>query len=370
MQLKSLSISRLRNLQSVDLVLHPRFNILYGENGGGKTSLLEAVHVLTTGRSFRAQKTQQIITFGQPSCTVAGVVVAKGTEQEGGATRLGIERFRTGGMKIRLAEQDCQSIALLAKTLPIQLINSDSYAILEAAPKFRRQFLDWAMFHVEHSFYALWQRFKRAHQQRNAALKAMVRSSDVESVRVWDKEFVEIGQAIDVQRQQLLTEFVPLFSEIVTTLLELDEPFTVQYQSGWDPSMSLQEALDRSLQRDRAWGHTTQGPQRADLEFLIDGVLVKNVLSRGQSKLFICALLMARATLLYRRHGRHCVFLIDDLNSELDQRASKLLVESLCRLGCQVLMTSVDKDPLITLLANEAYALFNVQNGMISREGA
>lgn len=370
MHLKSLRIAHLRNLRSVELALHPRFNIFYGENGSGKTSLLEAVHVLATGRSFRAQKSHQVITFGLPSCTVAGVVAPQGAEQEGNDTRLGVERFRTGAMKTRLAEQDCPSIALLAKTLPVQLINADSYAILEAAPKFRRQFLDWAMFHVEHSFYDLWRRFKRAHQQRNAALKAMVSSSDLESVRVWDKEFVEIGQVIDAQRQQLLAEWVALFSEMLATLLEWDEPFSVQYHSGWDTALSLQEALDRSLQRDRAWGHTTQGPQRADLEFLIGGALVKNVLSRGQSKLFICALLMARALLLHRRHGRHCVFLIDDLNSELDQRASQLLVEALCGLGCQVILTSVEKNPWIQWLASGSYTAFKVKQGKICQEGS
>jgi DNA replication and repair protein RecF len=364
MQLNSLSISRLRNIESINLALNPRFNIFYGENGEGKTSLLEAVYVLTTGRSFRATKPRQIITFGANSCMVAGIACAKESEHAGASTRMGVERFQTGNLKIRLAEHDCHSIALLAKTLPVQLINSDSYAILEATPKFRRQFLDWATFHVEHSFYAIWQRFNRALQQRNAALK-ISRFSSLEHVSVWDKEFIEMGEIIDTQRRDLLAELSVIFSEIVNELLCLNKTISIQYQPGWNIDFSLPEELERTLERDKAWGYTTLGPQRADLDFLIDGLPAKSVLSRGQSKLFICALLMARATLLYRRHGRRCVFLIDDLNSELDQGASKLLVKALSRLGGQVLITSIEGEPLVKLLEGEDYTLFKIKGGAI-----
>jgi len=170
MQLNSLSISNLRNLHSIHLDLHPHFNIICGENGSGKTSLLEAIHLLSTGRSFRAKQAKQIIRFGQKACLVAGAVSSM--SDTGRATRIGVERLLSGGIKIRVAEQDCTSIAELAKNLPLQLINSESYCLLEASPQYRRQFLDWILFHVEQSFFPVWQRFKRALQQRNAALRA------------------------------------------------------------------------------------------------------------------------------------------------------------------------------------------------------
>jgi DNA replication and repair protein RecF len=364
MQLNSLHISHLRNLNTVDLDFNSEFNIFWGENGGGKTSLLEAIHVLTTGRSFRAHQPRQIITFGKNACTVSGVVSQRETINTNNPIRMGVERYQTGGIKMRLADQDCHSIALLAKTLPIQLINSDSYDILEASPQFRRQFLDWAMFHVEHSFYSTWQCFKRALQQRNAALKTG-KSLSVDSIRVWDKEFYEMGEIIDFQRKAMLAELLPLFSEIVSGLLGFSKKITVQYQQGWNAEYSLREALDRYWDRDFSWGYTTFGPQRADLEFMIGGVPAKNVLSRGQSKLFICALLMARAALLYKREGRRCIFLIDDLNSELDEGASKLLIGALSGLGGQVLITSIEGSPLVKLLDGKAVSMYWVKDGKI-----
>lgn len=364
MQLNSLSISCLRNLRVVDLDFSPQFNIFWGENGGGKTSLLEAIHVLTTGRSFRAHQPRQMITFGENVCTIAGIVSPRKTIDTVNPIRMGVERHQSGSIKMRLAGEDCQSVALLAKTLPIQLINSDSYDILEASPQCRRKFLDWAMFHVEHSFYSTWQRFKRALQQRNAALK-VGKTLSIDSIRVWDKEFTEMGEIIDFQRKVVLAELIPLFSEIVGELLGVNKTITLQYQPGWNAEYSLREALDRYWERDLAWGYTTFGPQRADLEFMIEGVPAKNVLSRGQSKLYICALLMARASLLYKREGRRCVFLIDDLNSELDEKASKLLVEALSDLGGQVLITSIEGAPLAKLLKGRAVAMYLVKDGVI-----
>ena len=364
MQLNFLSIAHLRNLHSVDLELNPRFNIFSGDNGAGKTSLLEAVHVLTTGRSFRANQARQIITFGEKLCRISGVAATREGKAPKELIRLGIERHRGGGVKIRMAEEDCHSIAALAKTLPIQLINSSSFAILEASPQFRRQFLNWVMFHVEHSFYPTWQRFKRALMQRNAVLRDP-RVSQM-GVQVWDAEFIEAGQAIHLQRQSILKELIPLFSEIVSGLLNLNEPISLEYHPGWSAALSLPAALEQSLERDRLWKYTTVGPQRADLEVFIGDNPAKSVLSRGQSKLFICGLLIARALLLYRRQSRHCVFLIDDLNAELDKDSSNVLIEALSNLGSQVLITSIENIPLKTLLKKQEHSEFSVKSGIIT----
>jgi DNA replication and repair protein RecF len=368
MQLNSLQIFNLRNLASVDLNLNSHLNIFWGKNGGGKTSLLEAIYLLAMGRSFRTAKPQQTIRFGEKSCVISGVVSTKVTVEENNLLppiRLGIERFHTGSPKIRLAEQDCHSIVELARVLPIQLINSSSYDILEANPQVRRQFLDWLMFHVEHSFHTTWQRFKRALAQRNAALKSSSQLS-LADIRVWDKEFIDAGEQLDKARLNMVEQFIPEFLEIVGNLLKIKGQISVRYCRGWDEKMGLAEALDRVFLRDKEWGHTTLGPQKADLEFLLDKVPAKNVLSRGQSKLFVCALLMARAQFLLKKNNRRCVFLIDDLNSELDMGAATALVESIYKWGGQVLITNIEDKPIIKILNGKDHSMFHVEHGQIS----
>lgn len=145
MSLSRVSVTAVRNLHPVTFSPSPRINILYGANGSGKTSVLEAVHLLGLARSFRSTRLTPVIQYEQLACTVFGQVELS----EGGSSNLGISRDRQGEFTIRIDGQNARSAAQLAEILPLQLINPDSFRLLEGAPKIRRQFLDWGVFHVE-----------------------------------------------------------------------------------------------------------------------------------------------------------------------------------------------------------------------------
>lgn len=138
MSLSRVSVTAVRNLHPVTFS-PPRINILYGANGGGKTSVLEAIHLLGLARSFRSTRLLPVIQYEQLACTVFGQVELA----EGGHSALGISRDRQGEFQIRIDGQNARSAAQLAEILPLQLINPDSFRLLEGAPKIRRQFLDW-----------------------------------------------------------------------------------------------------------------------------------------------------------------------------------------------------------------------------------
>ena len=146
MSLSRISVTGIRNLQPVTLNPSPRVNILYGDNGSGKTSLLEAIHLLGMARSFRSTRLTPVISHDQSNCTVFGLVEMV----NGQSSALGISRDRNGEARIRINGQSVRSATELAEALPLQLINPDSFRLLEGAPKLRRQFLDWGVFHVEH----------------------------------------------------------------------------------------------------------------------------------------------------------------------------------------------------------------------------
>src|SRR5690606_17108308 len=148
MPLKRLTVTAVRNLHPVTLHPSPRINIISGPNGSGKTSLLEAIHILGLARSFRSTRLQPVIQYQQDSCTVFGEVFLSG----GNASKIGITRSRQADYDIRINGQNARSTAELAEVLPLQLINPDSFRLLEGAPKQRRQYLDWGVFHVEHRF--------------------------------------------------------------------------------------------------------------------------------------------------------------------------------------------------------------------------
>ena len=161
MSLSRVTVTAVRNLHPVTFSPSPRINILYGANGSGKTSVLEAIHLLGLARSFRSVRLNPVIAHEQQSCTVFGQVELA----EGGHSALGISRDRQGEFQIRIDGQNARSAAQLAEILPLQLINPDSFRLLEGAPKIRRQFLDWGVFHVEPRFMSTWQRLQKALRQ-------------------------------------------------------------------------------------------------------------------------------------------------------------------------------------------------------------
>jgi DNA replication and repair protein RecF len=239
--------------------------------------------------------------------------------------------------------------------------------LLEAGPVCRRQFMDGGVFHVEHGFARLWQRYNRALKQRNVALNALKNKKapmDFTQVHIWEQELCETAYAIDTLRAQYLDAWFPIFSRILKEILGT-EKLSLHYKRGWAPEETLECALKEAFSRDKTMGYTTVGPHRADLNFEINSTPARALLSRGQLKLFICALFLARAEALFSKTTRKCVFMIDDLQAELDMKAAELLIERLEGLEGQVIITAIEKDPLLSLFKGKAHKMFHVEHGVV-----
>ncbi|WP_446731561.1 DNA replication/repair protein RecF [Pseudomonas sp. OTU5201] len=360
MSLSRISVTGVRNLQPVTLSPSPRINILYGANGSGKTSLLEAIHLLGLARSFRSTRLQPVIQYEQSACTVFGQV----SLAEGGQSSLGISRDRQGEFQIRIDGQNAKSAAQLAETLPLQLINPDSFRLLEGAPKIRRQFLDWGVFHVEPRFLPAWQRLQKALRQRNSWLRHG--TLDAASQAAWDRELCLASDEIDQYRRAYIQALKPVFQQTLADLVELDS-LTLSYYRGWDKDRELSEVLATSLLRDQQIGHTQAGPQRADLRLRSGAHSASDILSRGQQKLVVCALRIAQGHLVNHTKRGQCIYLVDDLPSELDEQHRQSLCRLLEDLDCQVFITCVDHEFLRDGWRTDTpVAMFHVEHGCIS----
>lgn len=361
MSLLRVSVTAVRNLHPVTFSPSPRINILYGANGSGKTSVLEAVHVLGLARSFRSTRLTPVIQYEQPTCTVFGQI----DTGEGGTSNLGVSRERHGEFTIRIDGQNARSAAQLAEILPLQLINPDSFRLLEGAPKIRRQFLDWGVFHVEPRFMATWQRLQKALRQRNSWLRHG--TLDAVSQAAWDRELSLASAEIDEYRRNYIMALKPVFERILKELVELDG-LTLSYYRGWDKDRELSEVLAASLIRDQQMGHTQAGPQRADLRLRLGAHNAADILSRGQQKLVVCALRIAQGHLVSQVRRGQCIYLVDDLPSELDEQHRRALCRLLEELNCQVFITCVDHELLRDCWHMDTpVALFHVEQGRITQ---
>ena len=372
MTIHKLMVKDIRNLETLTIQPSPFINILYGLNGSGKTSVLEAIHLLGLARSFRSSRLKPVIRKDQKKCTVFGQIRHSGSA----ILNIGVSRdLQDENFQIRVSGENLRSTSELAQHLPLQLINPDTFRLLEGVPKERRQFLDWGVFHVkQRDFIPLWKRLQKALKQRNSLLRhgrisSSINHSIVAQIRselpVWDAELVKASEAVHQFRLEYFEQLIPVFHQVLEQLTDL-KGIEISYYRGWDRIRSFAEVLAEGLERDLQSGYSHSGPQRADIRVKMDGINAVDILSRGQLKLVVCALKLAQGLLYYKKTGKQCVFLVDDLPSELDVPHRKALCRILQNMKSQVFITCVEQTALSDCWLPEVDAkVFHVKQGRL-----
>ena len=358
MPLTRLDITDFRNLASVQIEpISAGFNLFYGLNGSGKTSLLEAVYYLGLGRSFRSTINSRIIRHSADKF----LIFSHSRTESSQTIPIGIERPQRGDMKIRIAGKDARSAAELADITPVQLINSHCYNLLDGGPSFRRQFMDWGVFYLNAEFLRVWRDYMQILKQRNAALRAMRPKRELDS---WTEELVSKAARLDQFRRDYIALFLPVLTATLAQLISIPG-LNISYQPGWDESLLLRQILDASYEKDCQAGHTQSGPHRADLRITINKIAAKDILSRGQQKLFVCAMILAQGALLNSGANKKPIYLIDDLPAELDAVSRANLIALLSKQETQIFVTAVEVETLSEALSQSPLKMFHVEHGQV-----
>ncbi len=357
MILGELTVRNLRCIEQAELSLHPERNLIWGGNGSGKTSLLEAMFLLGRGRSFRTRNSERLIRHGQERLVVFGRTEGTGPAGTGGVHAVGVEVHRRDGSRARVDAAPVESLAELSRVFPVQVIDPEIHKLIEEGGRRRRRWLDWAVFHVEPRFAEWWVRYGRAVRQRNAALRGQSGAA-----RPWDVEVASLGERISDARRAVVEQLQPYWLEVAQGL---DCPAAeLQYFRGWGAPHSLAEALEGSRVRDEARGVTHVGPHRADLLIRVGGKLARDVLSRGQQKLMAVALTLAQLRLLKEVSETTPTLLLDDPAAELDSEHLGHFVRQIEPLGCQLIMTSLQPE---TPAFGVPDRVFHVEQGRVGR---
>jgi DNA replication and repair protein RecF len=355
--LHKLQIQHFRNLGQSEVIPTDGINLLLGQNGSGKSSVLEAIHYLSVGRSFRTHLTNRVIMQGEKEFTLFAQL-----EQDQQMTSIGLQKDRHGDTQLKIGGKNADKLSQLASLLPLQLIHPEGYNLLTGGPQQRRAFVDWGVFHVEQAFFPLWGKVRRLLKQRNALLR---QSANYAPLAYWDQQLAESSEALSVFRQQYCQALQSLLQQICQELLP-EYTFQATFYAGWQQESALNQLLQEGFERDRQLGHTAIGPHRADLRLRAEGVPVQDLLSRGQLKLLVCALRLAQGLYLRQHSAKTCLFLIDDFASELDAEKRYVLAKRLQQCKSQVFITAIDQQPLQEIMQEFDCRLFHVKQGNIT----
>ncbi|HEY0767744.1 MAG TPA: DNA replication/repair protein RecF [Steroidobacteraceae bacterium] len=329
MSLCELAVSNVRCIECAELEVPPGLSLVWGGNGSGKTSLLEAMFLLGRGRSFRIRNTVRLIRHGQDQMRVIGRVLHTSGQTES----LAFEATREGS-SARVAGKPAQSFAELSQSFPIQVIEPGVHKLVEEGGYHRRRWMDWAVFHVEPQFVHTWVRYTRALKQRNAALKVQTGQASA-----WDPELARLGEVIAESRRRFVAQLQPYWQEAVAALSGLD--VELHYLRGWSHDHTLLDALAASGARDEARRVTHVGPHRADVAVRLHGRPAREVLSRGQQKLVAVAMTLAQLRLLQEATQTTPTLLLEDPAAELDGERLQRFIAQVASLRCQLVVTSL-----------------------------
>ena len=350
MSLRQLSLTDFRNLQSCTLDFHPEINLIYGENGSGKTSLLEAIHTNCQAQSFRQHQLKKCIKHDSNGFLLFG----KYDNFKAGLSR------SDNKLEIRVNGQSINRRSELVRLAPVKVFNADSFQLLTGSPEIRRQYLDWCLFHVEQSYNLNWIKFRHALKQRNKLLRDR---RDLHLLDYWNDVLVEPSKVLSDLRRCYCRK---LFEVMQTDLDEMftDLNITFEYQPGWDEAQGLLESLKQTKQKDIRSGFTGQGVHRDNIIILSQGRPVRDVLSRGQLKRLTLVLLVAALKIVTNPATYSMILLIDDLKAEIDQKTENIIYSALSNINLQVFITNISDD-VPDAIKGKDFKMFHVEHGMI-----
>lgn len=357
MHVTRLAMSGLRSFAQVEFAPMPGLNLITGDNGAGKTSLLEGLHLMAWGRSFRGRVRDGLIRTGSQAVEV---FVEWREGQDDRVRRAGL-RHSGQEWSGRLDGRNVGQLGELCAALAVVSFEPGSHALVTGSGESRRRFLDWGLFHVEQDFLPVWRRYNRALKQRNALLKAGGGGSQLDA---WDAELAEAGEAVTEYRQLYLGRLQGQVHDLAQALVPMLGRARLDFAPGWRrQALSLADALLISRERDRQFGHTGVGPHRADWRVDFTALPQREPLSRGQAKLTALSCLLAQAQDYAALRGEWPVVALDDLASELDRRHQAGVLARLLQTGAQILVTGTEIPAALEQAPPQAW--FHVERGAI-----
>jgi len=362
MKLKKLKLGSFRNLKNVELEPGEKFNVFHGNNGQGKTNLLESIYLLATMKSFKQAKNSELIAFGADFALVKGVVERDRVRRE---ISLLLEKQ---GKKAKIDAKLATRVADFFGNLNVVVFTPEEISMVRGGPELRRRYLDRAVFTCDLDYLAAFHDYAKILKNRNALLK----NNESFGIEVWTEQLVQAALLVVERRKAYLGEIERLLQLFYSEISGNDERVQIEYrlhgmeQKAYaeDPQRAMLAALKAHAAEERRRGSTAVGPHRDDLYFGLNDRSTRHFASQGQQRCYVLALKMAEIEFIARCFDAPPVLLLDDMTSELDRERNFNLMEFLKKREMQVFITTTALEN-VALEGMENNRTFRIREGKI-----
>ncbi|MEO6166746.1 MAG: DNA replication and repair protein RecF [Chitinophagales bacterium] len=360
MYLKAISLIQFKNYGSAQFEFSPSLNFFTGQNGAGKTNLLDGIHYLCLGKSYFHTSDQQGIQHQAAFFRMEGKFLQEPEEIQ-------VNCVYAGGGRKELSKNGViyQRLTDHVGNIPVVMIAPDDHSLINEGSDERRRFIDNTISQIDHPYLEDLVGYNKVLQQRNAALKgfAMRRIFDAGLIEAFNQQLVTFGEKIFQKRRFYLQKMAPLIKSFYAMICEEKESITTEYQSVLQ-QRDFMGALQASLEKDRQLERTTEGIHRDEFEFCLDQQPIKRFGSQGQKKTFLMSLKLAQWELIKSEKSKTPILLLDDLFDKLDENRSKKILDLVAADSFgQVFITDTSVSRLVKPLASIKKEYRNIKIG-------
>lgn len=359
MIIERISILNFKNIEQEDLVFSPKMNCLFGNNGMGKTNLLDALYYLSFCKNHTSLPDSQLIMHDRDFAVLQANYRFDDIEED---IYCGIKRKQR---KIfRRNKKEYERLSEHIGLLPLVMICPSDSDLIQGGSDERRKFTDVVISQYDKEYLHALIKYNKALSQRNSLLKEE-HFSDPALFEIWEEQMDYFGQQIYQKRKKFIREFLPIFREFHQAICQEGESIGLEYESQLDHG-DLRELLKDKRTRDRLIGFTTSGIHKDDFNFTLEEYLIRKTGSQGQNKTYLIALKLAQFNFLVKTGTSTPILLLDDVFDKLDE----IRVEQIVKLVSQpqfgqIFITDTNRKYLdeILLKMDHDYKLFHVENG-------
>jgi DNA replication and repair protein RecF len=352
----------MRNLGPFELTPHERFNVFVGDNGQGKTNLLEAIYVVAALRSFRTARLADVIAFGAQEAAISAHVVKDELQRVYEVT------VAPGSRKVRLDGKPARPLSRYFGGFNVVVFTPEDLGLPRGSPGERRRFLDRAVFNLRADYLQLAQDYEKVLKQRNSLLRTaqeMPRGKLDDLLAVYDVQLAHHGIALATARARYVADLGGELAAAFEAIARSGHVASARYvtKSAGATVDEFVAELHAARAKELATEATQHGPHRDDVAFELDGRDAGAFASQGQLRAIVLAWKTAELATITRVHGDRPILLLDDVSSELDPSRNAYLFEHLAMLSGQCFITTTHESHVLVARERADYGL---RNGQIS----